>query len=163
MCIVKVINNTYGNEKDLENLVNYVIQPSHCKCGLYGATAMNVGNVADMVNSMKVVKKEFKKPEGRQLLHIVVSFDDKDESWVTPQIAYELGYRFAALYLNGQQTVFGVHDNTDNLHIHIVLNSVSYVTGLKYGIPLDAPNVMRYFIHNLMERYYLKKGIEMLE
>ena len=37
-------------------------------------------------------------------------------------------------YMAGYQTVFVVHDNTDDLHIHFVINSLSYETGLKYGV-----------------------------
>ena len=163
MCIVKVVNEKYERENCLKNLINYAIHSSHCKCGLYGATGMLVGSVMEMADSMKSVKKDFKKMEGRQLLHLIVSFDNGGESWVTPQIAYEIGYRFAATYLVGKQVVFGVHDNENNVHIHFVINSVCYDTGLKYGIAFGEPEVMRHRIEDMIEKYYLKRGIEILE
>ncbi len=163
MCIVKVKNERYDRANCLRNLINYAIQPSHCQGGLYGATAMKVGSVTEMTDSMKSVKKDFKKMEGRQLLHLIVSFDNGGESWVTPQIAYEIGYRFATTYFVGKQVVFGVHDNENNVHIHFVINSVCYDTGLKYGIAFGEPEVMRHRIEDIMEKHYLKRGITVLE
>ncbi len=47
--------------------------------------------------------------------------------------AYILGWQIAAYYAHRYQIVFGVHENTENLHIHFVFNTVSFVDGLKYN------------------------------
>lgn len=153
MCIVKIVNNPYSHPKDVKNLIHYAVQESHCMCGFYGATGMAVGNVEEMTAAMRQVKKEFQKKEGRQLLHIVVSFDDKNEAWVTPELAYRIGYEFAAEFFDGYQVVFGVHDNEDNLHLHLVLNSVSYQDGLKYGVPQNGPQAMKHMVESIMKNY----------
>ena len=47
----------------------------------------------------------------------------------------EIGYIVAG-YFTGWQIVFGIHTNEEHLHIHFVMNTVSYENGLKfsYGI-----------------------------
>lgn len=132
MLYTHLINQSYPTKKDLRNLIYYVLG-EHCTTNIYGATGMLLSNPETMYQSMIQVKKQFNKTEGRQALHLIISFDKDDSEWLTPHLALEIGYQLA-LTMEGVQTVFGVHDNTDKLHIHMVLNSVNYITGLKIGI-----------------------------
>ncbi len=59
----------------------------------------------------------------------MVSFDEN----ITPYDAYILSWQIAAFYADRYQIVFGVHDNTDNVHMHFVFNTVRFVDGLKYS------------------------------
>lgn len=52
---------------------------------------------------------------------------------ITPYYAYILSWQIAAFYADRYQIVFGVHDNTDNVHMHFVFNTVRFVDGLKYS------------------------------
>ena len=132
MLQVIIKNETYPTKKDLENLINYTVG-NHCLCGLFGATGMMLSHSHNMYHSMLQLKNEFCKNSGRQALHLIVSIDKTDSLWVTPQIALELGYALAtSQYLSGTQTLFGVHDNTDKIHLHI--NSVRYDSGLKVSL-----------------------------
>lgn len=137
MLTVKLMNETYPTNNDLMNLINYVIG-DHCACGLFGATGMMIGNRYDMYQAMINLKKEFCKTAGRQALHIIVSIDKEDSQWVTPQMALEMGYTLAASdKLKNTQTIFAVHNNTDKLHIHMVVNSVNYKSGVKVGLSVQ--------------------------
>jgi hypothetical protein len=50
-----------------------------------------------------------------------------------PDKALEFAVKFAKKYLGDYyEAVVAVHDNTEHVHAHIVFNSVSFVTGLKY-------------------------------
>lgn len=159
MCIVKVVNEKYRSFKDVRNLIGYAMNESHCRCGLCGATCLRMGTQDEMTAAMWNVKREFGKTDGRQLLHIVVSFDKVTEGWMNPWNAYKIAYDFARIELCGQQVVFGVHDNTDSLHIHFVVNSVSYVNGIKFGIGHNVPYVYQKRIECMM-RTYMPKMVE---
>lgn len=50
-----------------------------------------------------------------------------------PHTANEIANRLALYFCYKYETVYAVHEDTDNLNIHIVINSVSYVDGKKYG------------------------------
>lgn len=78
------------------------------------------------------------------MYHYILSFDGSVKD---PEKVYEIGLEIMDEFFSEYQTIFAVHEDTDNLHIHFVFNSVSYVTGKKW-----CPN------HR--EFYLLKKDIE---
>lgn len=86
-------------------------------------------------------------PNQRRLMqHNVVSFSS-DESQ-DPLVAFALAKEIAAFYFScGYLSFFGVHTNTDHLHIHIAISTVSWRDGSYF------------FICNELER--LQSGIAM--
>lgn len=76
------------------------------------------------------VKKFFGKTSGRQCYHGVQSFAAGE---VDANTAHQIGVQLAReLYGDKYQVVVTTHLNTDHIHNHFVLNSVSFVDGLKY-------------------------------
>lgn len=130
MLFVQIVKETYEKINDLRNVISYTFG-DHCKCGLYGAQGLLTGTAAEMCADVMKEKKEFSKDSGRMALHIIVSFDKYMMEYVTPETALRIGYDISAVCFPGFQVIFGVHDNTDNLHIHFVINTVSYCTGKK--------------------------------
>ena len=63
------------------------------------------------------------------MYHYVLSFDGTVKD---PKKVYEIGLEIMDEFFDEYQTVFAVHEDTDNLHIHFGFNSVSYVTGKKW-------------------------------
>ncbi len=61
--------------------------------------------------------------------HIIISFH-KDEK-ISPEEALDMGREFADKFFSGYQSLIGVHQDKDHLHVHIVTNSVSYIDGKK--------------------------------
>ena len=77
----------------------------------------------------RFVKQKFGKEGGRTYYHIVQSFAPRDR--VTPELAHEIGMRFAE-YFPGFQILVATHCNTDHIHNHLILNSVNMETGKKF-------------------------------
>ncbi len=156
MLQVIIKNETYPTKRDLENLINYAVG-NHCICGLCGATGMLLSHPNNMYQTMLQLKKEFCKNSGRQALHLIVSIDKTDSLWITPQIVLELGYALAtSQYLSGTQTLFGVHDNTDKLHLHMVINSVRYDSGLKVSLSTQTAFYhISKFLNDMLSNYRL--------
>lgn len=128
MCIVKVVKKPYKNESSIFNLINYALtdKRSNTAVRYYGGYNVDVLRAAEQ---FLLVKQYFQKWDGRKMRHFVVSFDEN----ITPYDAYILGWQIAALYADRYQIVFVVHEDTDNVHIHFVFNTVSFVDGLKYS------------------------------
>ena len=81
-------------------------------------------------NQMALTKKFFHKESGRQGYHIIQSFNGKE---VSPKDANEIGNLLAEeLFGDKFQAIICTHINKDNVHNHIVLNSVSFIDGTKY-------------------------------
>ncbi len=128
MCIVKMVNDPYNNESSIFNLIDYALRNKRTgkPVRYYGGYNVEFSNAAEQ---MVLVKQYFNKWEKRKMRHFIVSFDEK----IALYDAYILGWQIAAYYGDRYQIVFGVHEDTVNVHIHFVFNTVSFVDGLKYS------------------------------
>ncbi len=82
------------------------------------------------LHEMRNTKKQFFKTSGIQCFHGVQSFAKEE---VTPAQAHEIGIKLAEeLWGDKFQVVVSTHLNTENLHNHFVLNSVSFLDGKRF-------------------------------
>lgn len=82
-------------------------------------------------DEMLAVKKRFGKENGTVAYHGYQSFAPSE---ATPEIAHEIGMKLAARLWGGRyQVIVATHlDKENHLHNHFVLNTVSFVDGIKY-------------------------------
>ena len=79
---------------------------------------------------MRAVQERFGKTDGVVALHAYQSFREGE---VTPEQCHEIGVALARKVWGKRfQVLVATHMNTNNLHNHFVINSVSYVDGKKY-------------------------------
>ena len=79
---------------------------------------------------MKNIKKQFFKIGGIECFHGYQSFATGE---VIPEQAHEIGVKLAEeLWGNKFQVIVSTHLNTDNIHNHFVLNSVSFKDGKRF-------------------------------
>ena len=80
---------------------------------------------------MLAVKRRFGKEDGTVAYHGYQSFAPSE---ATPEIAHEIGLKLAKqLWGDKYQVIVATHlDKANHLHNHFVLNTVSFVDGLKY-------------------------------
>ena len=82
------------------------------------------------IQEMQDTKKRFDKEDGIISYHLIQSFDGKE---ISPKKCHELGLQYAKeLFGDDFQFVVATHLNTDNVHNHIVINSVSFKSGNKF-------------------------------
>lgn len=73
------------------------------------------------------VKEQYGKTEGVQAYHGYFSFRETD---ITPEMAQKIGMEFAnEVWGKRFQVVVTTHLNTNHLHCHFVINSISFVDG----------------------------------
>ena len=73
------------------------------------------------------VKEQFGKTDGIQAYHGYLSFKNME---VTPEMAQQVGMEFAQrVWGDKYQVLVTTHLNTEHLHCHFVINSVSFVDG----------------------------------
>lgn len=85
---------------------------------------------ASAFEDMRATKERWHKLGGVEGYHLVQSFAEGE---ITPELAHRIGREFAERLLGGRfEAVLSTHLNTDNLHNHLVWNSVSLVNGKKY-------------------------------
>ncbi|WP_310604180.1 relaxase/mobilization nuclease domain-containing protein [Anaerosporobacter sp.] len=84
----------------------------------------------NIYEQMRSTKVQFGKTDQRQGYHLMISFVEGE---VDAETAFDVIGRFTKEYLGKDfEAVYSVHDNTDHIHGHIVFNSVSFRTGIKY-------------------------------
>jgi hypothetical protein len=78
---------------------------------------------------MMATKQAFKKTDGVSFYHYIQSFSDKEN--ITPWQANEIARELAEKLFPDSECVIATHTDTDNIHSHIIVNSVSFKDGKK--------------------------------
>lgn len=132
----------YKEKKDVKDLIKYItghsIIEKHQKTVRYtGGYGVHTCDPVLCYNDMYIIKKIYKKTtsKNRSIYHFVISFSEYIEDANTVKlISIDICHHF---YEQGFQCMYGVHEDTENLHIHIAVNSTNFKTGrqmhLKYN------------------------------
>lgn len=139
-------NEAYKDTASVENVTKYVISGSKTG-GCIGGQGVFLN---DPAGYMWTVKDYYLQDSGKMVEHFILSFDINEE--IDTEDAYWLGYSICGLYPD-HQLVFGVHMNTDNLHIHWVMNTVNLRTGKKFNFTYVETFRLRKEIAKILEPY----------
>ena len=143
------------NFDSIEKLLTYATNPAKTE-KLFYTTGINC-KVDNEIKEMQFIKKLYGKEKGILAFHGYQSFKDEE---VTPEIAHEIGVRFAEeMWGDRFQVVVSTHLNTDNIHNHFVINSVSFKDGYKYYSNLTNTALLRKTSDEICEEY----GLSILE
>lgn len=146
MPILKIKNHSYASEAALENVVNYVLRSDR-----YGGLAVDPEYA---VFQMQLVKQLWQKTDGRQVRHMILSFS-KDEVLANYK-AMEYGYQICQYFGDRFQIVFALHTDTDHVHLHFALNTVSFVDGIKFSAGLSDYWRLRNYIQSIMPQWHVE-------
>ena len=80
------------------------------------------------LEEMLYTKNLYHKNSGRQYIHIIQSFDPKDN--LSAEQVHNVGIKLANTF-NGFQVLVATHIDKNHLHNHLVINSVSFENGYK--------------------------------
>lgn len=78
----------------------------------------------------EIVATTYDKTFGTRLRHMILSFGSSEQ--ITLHEAKGIAYRAALYYGYEYQIIWAVHRDAEHIHIHMVMNTVSYRTGKKY-------------------------------
>ena len=81
------------------------------------------------LSEMQLTKERYRKTDGRQYYHFVQSFSEQDN--LTPQEVHAIGLELAQREFPDFEVLVATHIDTDHLHNHLVVNSVSFQDGHK--------------------------------
>ena len=102
---------------------------------------------------MDNTKKQFFKTGGIECYHGYQSFAEGE---VTAEQAHEIGVKLAEeIWGDRFQVIVSTHLNTDNIHNHFVLNSVSFIDGKRFCNTKNDYAIMRNTSDKLCEEYGL--------
>lgn len=112
---------------DLHDVIDYAMNPDKTEQQFYVSGINCQANSA--YEEMKNVKAFFHKEDKILGFHAYQSFKEK----VSPELAHKIGLELAKeIWGDRFQVIVTTHLNTEHTHNHFVINSVSFVDGLKY-------------------------------
>lgn len=139
------------NYLDLHNVIDYAKASYKTEEQLY-CTSINCSNenpYQDMIRT----KRRYSKKDGILGFHIIQSFAEGE---VTPKTAHEIGIKFAEeMWGDRFEIVVTTHINTNHIHNHICINSVSFKDGKRYYDNHKSYALLRDTSDNLCREYNL--------
>ena len=115
-------------KKNLEAVINYAMNGEKTENGILVSAINCLPETA--YSQMMLTKKAFHKDRGRLGYHIIQSFKGNE---ISPEKCNQIGLEFAnQLWGDKYQVLVCTHTNKQNVHNHIILNSVSFIDGSKY-------------------------------
>lgn len=143
----------YGMDEfdSIRQVMTYATNPDKTEKQFY-TTGINC-EVKNSVKQMQLVKMIYGKENGILAFHAYQSFNEGE---VTPEIAHEIGVKLAnEMWGDRFQVVVSTHLNTEHLHNHFVINSVSFKDGKKYYSNLTNTALLRKTSDEICEEYGL--------
>lgn len=135
----------------IKQVMTYATNPDKTEKQFY-TTGINC-EIEDVVKQMQFVKTFYGKENGILAFHAYQSFNEGE---VTPQIAHEIGVKLAnEMWGDRFQVVVSTHLNTQYIHNHFVINSVSFKDGKKYYSNLTNTALLRKISDEICEEYGL--------
>ena len=115
-------------KKNLDAVINYAMNGEKTENGILVSGINCLPQTA--YSQMMLTKKAFHKEDGRLGYHIIQSFNGNE---ISPEKCNKIGIELAEeLWGDKYQVIVCTHTNKQNIHNHIVLNSVSFIDGSKY-------------------------------
>ena len=123
------VTQLYNRTTNLNGLIEYVMNGDKTDEMKYVSGVNCLPETA--YEEMIATKNRFNKGKERIIgYHLIQSFKEGE---VTPEVAHELGLEYVnEVFGKDFEVVVATHLNTDNVHNHIVINSVSLKTGKKF-------------------------------
>lgn len=137
--------------------VDYALNPNKTEQRLF-ESALGCQRTGTAYGEMVATKKRFSKTGGVLAYHFIQSFKPGE---VTPEQAHEIGVEFARRCFGERfEAVIGTHLDRHHLHNHIVVNSVSFVDGIKYH---SSPESYFHTIRGTSDELCREHGLSVIE
>ena len=124
---VRIMKGSYTNEDAQQNVISYALRKS--KAEFTGGCAVYPVSINNADKQFQIIKEKYNKTEGRKIFHMCLSY--KDDKEITKDKVLSDAKKVSDKIGEEFQNIYGLHEDTDNLHVHFAINSVNYKTGKK--------------------------------
>ena len=117
----------YHDLDSYDSVVRYIQRQDKTVPRFCGGIAVNPAQAA---LEMQILTKAYRQEEGSCLRHMVLSFTPReiDDMGHANGLAFEIAEYYGGSY----QITWAVHGDKRHIHIHFIMNKVSYLNGKKY-------------------------------
>lgn len=154
MSRIKLVNEekniSYDTEESVINLLYYIfdicktsydkIRPGHMLgdfrgCEHFFGTEAQALDPELVALQMLANNRAYGKWQGNLMKHRVISFRELDS--VMPNEAFDLAAYIAKAYGENYITAYGIHMDTNNIHIHLAIDTISWKDGSRFNISYE--------------------------
>ena len=160
MAITKILNINAQDGRNpashLQAALDYIQNPDKTEsCNLVGSINCSPDTAFEQ---MMETKKTYEKTDKRQGYHLIISFPP-DEPITTEQARYVAENFIHDVLKGGYEVVYAIHTDKEHMHIHIIWNSVSFLTGMKYESPKGN---WKYHLQPTTNKYCAELGLQIM-
>lgn len=119
-----------------------------------GSINLISSDMKEAVKEMMDVKEFYNKTDGRAALHGIISLPENESDIRNASKLMQLCEDTLKELFPDNQAIFAIHTNTENLHVHFIVNSVG-LNGTKIH---QNKNFMRDVMHPCVNKYATKYG-----
>lgn len=159
MAILKIINKKYSIN-DVENVVNYILR--YDKKPIFNTNLLYLGSdyKANIIQQFKNIITYYNKTSSAScvLHHIIISFDYMEECYVDKADALNIMNTALLLlsfnndHISNYQYLYSLHQDSSNIHIHLVINSICPLTGRMINVNKTFIQTLQYNIALILNR-----------
>lgn len=124
--VIRIPEGKYENPDAVDKVISYILRLDNIN--LAGGYGIVLANKREIIEHFHKVKIYYGKTDGKQIRHFIFSVNKK--LYFKPEHVKQLGYLIGRYFENDYQVVFAVHDDSQNLHIHMGVNTVAYTNGV---------------------------------
>ena len=111
--------------------IAYILRPEAILSNYWGGYGFVKGTLQEVTEQFYIVRNLYHKSNYIPLRHFVLSFDPYYEYDITPFQAYQIAKKVCKIFADAQyQVIFSVHENTNHLHVHILVNTIDLTNGM---------------------------------
>lgn len=151
MSIIKCVNGKNTGLSKLESIICYCMDSKKTRRGfIYGLGVRT--DCTDMVfEDIIRTKKLANKLKGRQYMHFIYSPDPTAQ--LQPDVVHKMGKEIAFVLARENQVLLTTHVDKIHYHCHIIVNSVSSITGLKLSFSPSDLYGLKQFASEISKKY----------
>jgi len=118
----------YHDDHAVKDVLDYVLKDGKTNQELVCGLSVNPYMAKAQ---FEIIAKTYGKDYGIRLRHMILSF--ADDELIDVLNVKNIAYQIAQYYAYDYQILFAVHIDGGNFHVHFVMNTVSYRSGMKYS------------------------------
>ncbi len=148
--IIKFVNGANNSKSGLKKKIEYICDPAKTNESLTGSVCCSKKYP---YNDMISTKRLHHKASGKQYEHYVVGFAPED------RIDFDKALRVIndiALYFKDNQSIFTLHNNTEHLHAHVIMNSID-CNGKRFRQWKPQLNEFKVYVNQVCNNYGIKQ------
>lgn len=139
-----LVRNEYQDYRALWGVLDYVLRSNY-----YGGYGIDPDQA---YRQMVLVKEAYHKRTGVQLKHFFITFHDREMLYVGFEDILQLGFEVGK-YFGEYQMVYGIHLDSNHVHLHFVMNTTSFMDGHKYSDGLSKFNALCRYLRERFPRF----------